>query len=352
MWVNAVSFNFLHISPSSLNHQATVKLTRALEEEAATGRRPTHREPYRVRGTFSLGVSSSVPLSVCLSSRYLAINNQQRVNAHWIGLSLQVAAGPHVDTIDSVAGEVAHCNRNLEMIRQEAETTDTLEGEVQAAVVTLDLVRVATAFKKLPFQASGKMDGGFFYLVIPSHAESNQQTQEDIRYFYVEEAPAPKHMLWQNLTSPSWARRVRTGLVWTAVFALILGYTIPVGFASSLANLQGLARTKAFSWLKPILDISPVLTSFIQGFLPPLVVALFLALLPNLLKYLSRQQGFSSEVRGRSWASLRICLLSNYTKIQTQKQTGGLRELGAAQALPLLRLRHRAGLHHRGLIPQ
>ena len=49
---------------------------------------------------------------------------------------------------------MAHCNHNLEMIRREAETTDTLEGEVQAAVVTLDLVRVATAFKKLPFQAS------------------------------------------------------------------------------------------------------------------------------------------------------------------------------------------------------
>lgn len=37
------------------NIQATVKLTRALEAEAATRQRPTHREPYRIKGA-SLGV--------------------------------------------------------------------------------------------------------------------------------------------------------------------------------------------------------------------------------------------------------------------------------------------------------
>lgn len=64
----------------------------------------------------------------------------------------QVPLGPRVDTIHNLEDEVAHCNRNLELIRREAETTESLEGEAQAAVVTLDLVRVATAFKKLPFQ--------------------------------------------------------------------------------------------------------------------------------------------------------------------------------------------------------
>lgn len=60
--------------------------------------------------------------------------------------------GPRVDTIDSAQEEIAHCNRNLALIQREVETMNTLEGEVQAAVVTLDMVRVATAFKKLPFQ--------------------------------------------------------------------------------------------------------------------------------------------------------------------------------------------------------
>lgn len=124
----------------------------------------------------------------------------------------------------------------------------------------------------------------------------NNTAQEDIRYFSVEEAPPPKHLLWRNLAIPSRARRLRTGLVWTAVVALILGYTIPVGFASSLANLQGLAKTQAFHWLQPILKASPAVTGFIQGFLPPLVIAIFLAFLPALLKYLSRLQGFASEV--------------------------------------------------------
>lgn len=43
--------------------------------------------------------------------------------------------------------------------------------------------------------------------------------------------------------------------------------------------------------------MSPALTGFIQGFLPPLVIAIFLALLPALLKYLSRLQGLPSKVR-------------------------------------------------------
>lgn len=130
----------------------------------------------------------------------------------------------------------------------------------------------------------------------PDHPLRLLSSQEDIRFFSVEEAPAPKLLLWRNLPSSSRARRLRTGLVWAAVFALILGYTIPVGFASSLANLQELVKTKAFSWLKPILDVSPALTGFIQGFLPPLVIAVFLALLPALLKYLSCKEGFASEV--------------------------------------------------------
>lgn len=112
----------------------------------------------------------------------------------------------------------------------------------------------------------------------------------------MKEAPAPKHLIWGNLAHSSRARRLRTALVWTAVVALILGYTIPVAFASSLANLQGLVKMPAFRWLKPALDVSPALTGFIQGFLPPLVVVIFLALLPALLKYLSRLQGFASEV--------------------------------------------------------
>lgn len=222
----------------------------------------------------------------------------------------QVPLGPRVDTIHNLEDEVAHCNRNLELIRRETETTESLEGEVQAAVVTLDLVRVATAFKKLPFQV--RTCGGLrpadvsalgvqsITLTNPHQTKQLQQNQEDIRYFTVKEAPPPKHLIWRNLAHTSRARRLRTGLVWAAVITLILGYTVPVGFASSLANLQGLVKTRAFCWLKPALDISPALTAFLQGFLPPLVVAIFLALLPALLKFLSRLEGFASEVR-RAW---------------------------------------------------
>lgn len=125
--------------------QAIVKLTRALEEEAATGQRPTHREPYRVWGAISLGVRAWKCGSDC---PWHGMHTQNRCTRE----HTQVPLGPRVDTIDTLRDEVAHCNRTLELIRQEVETSETLEGDVQAAVVTLDLVRVATAFKKLPFQ--------------------------------------------------------------------------------------------------------------------------------------------------------------------------------------------------------
>lgn len=217
------------------------------------------------------------------------------------------------------------------------------QGDVEAVIVTLDLVRVATAFKKLPFQVRCREGRGRTVLmphgivclsmgekIDPSPPGSSHlirphiipTSQEDVRYFTVDEIPPPKNLIWHNLTSPSWARRLRTGLVWTAVIALILGYTIPVGFASSLANLQGLVKIKAFRWLGPVLDVSPALTGFIQGFLPPLVIAIFLALLPALLKCLSEKQGLVSEVCTRGWGKNQT-VLGNTQSYETKGEERG-----------------------------
>lgn len=218
--------------------EAIVRLARAVRE-CERGRRPIHREAPRVFG----GRLGWLPA--------------------WFG-------GAYVDTIDTMKDEIDQCNRLLSMIKEEDETQDSVEGRVESAVVTMELIRVATAFKSIPFQ-------------------------QDARYFNVSEAPAPEQMLWQNLATTSGSRTLRSVLVWAVVIVAILGYTIPVAFASSLANLTALSHTRAFGWLHPLIRSSPTLTALIQGYLPPLIVAVLLSLVPSFMKYLSRLQGLPSD---------------------------------------------------------
>ncbi len=232
-----------------------VRLARAVREFEATnhGRgRPTHRTSMHL---------GPVPL---------------RFFPNW---------GPRVDTIDALKEELADCNRRLAMLHEQDETQAALEGPVQACVVTVELVRVATAFKTIPFQPF-------------------------VEYMSVAEAPAPQQVLWQNLATPWWTRRLRSVLVWTVVLAAILAYTIPVAFASSLANLTALSHTQAFGWLRPLVTASPTVTALIQGYLPPLIVAVLLSLVPSFMKALSKQQGLPADVACENAAIFKVFLFS------------------------------------------
>jgi hypothetical protein len=228
-----------------------VRAERALEDSGGR-QRPTHRDSCQVFGA---------PL-------------------RWLP-----AWGPKIDTIDAMKNEIGQCNRLLALIRDEDETLTSVESPVHACIVTVELVRVATAFKTIPFQPH-------------------------IEYFTVSEAPAPEQVLWRHLGSPRWARSLRSVLVWVAVGVAILGYTVPVAFASSLANLTALSRTPAFHWLRPLVNASPALTALIQGYLPPLVVAFVLSLVPTFMKTLSRLQHLPSDIECENSAIYKVFLFA------------------------------------------
>lgn len=48
-------------------------------------------------------------------------------------------------------------------------------------------------------------------------------------------------------------------------------------------------------FLQPLVEHNPKFTSFLQGFVPPLVLALFFSLVPTFMLMLSRAEGRISE---------------------------------------------------------
>ncbi|KAF9928899.1 hypothetical protein FBU30_002041 [Linnemannia zychae] len=106
-------------------------------------------------------------------------------------------------------------------------------------------------------------------------------------------APEPRDVYWDNLNLPPSELGVRTVVINVVVFLLIFFWAGPVGVFSSFLNLDSLDRI--FPGISNIADMSPLLKSLIQGFLPTVGVIIFLAVVPRILLSLCRQQGIQSH---------------------------------------------------------
>ncbi|KAI3741020.1 hypothetical protein L1987_58684 [Smallanthus sonchifolius] len=107
-------------------------------------------------------------------------------------------------------------------------------------------------------------------------------------------APEPRDVYWKNLPIPHVSLTVRKVIMGVAFFFLTFFYMIPIAFVQSLANIEGIE--KAVPFLKPIINIK-LIKSFIQGFLPGIVLKIFLMLLPKILMMMSKFEGFLSKSR-------------------------------------------------------
>jgi hypothetical protein len=67
------------------------------------------------------------------------------------------------------------------------------------------------------------------------------------------------------------------------VFVWVYGCGCVCVCSRSLSNLKELSRGKRFSWLAPVVDASPVLTGLLTGYLPTIVLAIFMGVLPTIL---------------------------------------------------------------------
>ncbi|WVZ98388.1 hypothetical protein U9M48_043843 [Paspalum notatum var. saurae] len=104
-------------------------------------------------------------------------------------------------------------------------------------------------------------------------------------------APEPRDVYWANLAIPFVELSVRRLIVTVALFFLTFFFMVPIAIVQSLANLDDIEKVLPF--LKPIIERNS-LKSVIQGFLPGIVLKIFLILLPTILMAMSKIEGHTS----------------------------------------------------------
>lgn len=142
----------------------------------------------------------------------------------------------------------------------------------------------------------------FFLCVCSARAFQVQQTLLERRTFKfkVEPASTARDIIWKNLNIDDkmfWGRSIVVNAV---VFFLIFFWSTPIGLVTSLVQLKSLARLfrNTFGWTAAgdfIDDIPDWLAGPLSSYLPIILLAVFLAIVPMLLELLARAQGLRSS---------------------------------------------------------
>uniref|UniRef100_A0A1J3GRR1 CSC1-like protein n=1 Tax=Noccaea caerulescens TaxID=107243 RepID=A0A1J3GRR1_NOCCA len=104
-------------------------------------------------------------------------------------------------------------------------------------------------------------------------------------------APEAREVFWSNLAVPYVSLTVRRLVMHVAFFFLTFFFMIPIAFVQSLASIEGIEKSAPF--LKTIIE-KDLIKSVIQGFLPGIVLKLFIIFLPSILMVMSKFEGFVS----------------------------------------------------------
>lgn len=106
------------------------------------------------------------------------------------------------------------------------------------------------------------------------------------------DAPEPRQLIWPNLSLKFFDRQIRQYVVYVIVALTIFFYMIPIGFISAFTTLANLKKLLPF--LKVIVD-QPEVRTVLEAYLPQIALIVFLALLPKLLLFLSKNEGIPSQ---------------------------------------------------------
>ncbi|PWA43777.1 calcium-dependent channel, 7TM region, putative phosphate [Artemisia annua] len=123
-------------------------------------------------------------------------------------------------------------------------------------------------------------------------------------------APEPRDVYWENLAIPFVELNLRRLLMAIALFGLTFCFMVPIAFVQTLANIEGIQ--KVFPFLKPLIEMGSV-KSVIQGFLPGIILKIFLILLPTIIMTMSKIEGYTaySALQTRSAGKYHLFLLVN-----------------------------------------
>ncbi|XP_071697671.1 CSC1-like protein At4g02900 [Rutidosis leptorrhynchoides] len=136
-----------------------------------------------------------------------------------------------------------------------------------------------------------------------------QQTKNPTRWI-TDWAPEPRDVYWNNLAIPFLQLNLRKLVMAVAFFGLTFCFMFPIAFVQTLANIEYIGKVLPF--LKPLIYKDSV-KSFIQGFLPGMVLKIFLLVLPMILMEMSKIEGYVavSALEARSAGKYHLFLLVN-----------------------------------------
>ncbi|XP_065670780.1 uncharacterized protein LOC100213564 isoform X3 [Hydra vulgaris] len=113
-------------------------------------------------------------------------------------------------------------------------------------------------------------------------------------HYHVTPAPEPKEILWGNLAIPFWQKSLRNVVGYIFIFMLVIFWTTPILFISSLTKLSSIASE--LKWLDEWqAGTSTLVMNFIQGVIPVLLIAIFYIILPYILRAVGKFQGHISK---------------------------------------------------------
>ncbi|KAF9885020.1 hypothetical protein FE257_000843 [Aspergillus nanangensis] len=169
--------------------------------------------------------------------------------------------GKKVDTIDHCRKEVARLNLEIECDQQHPERFPLMNS----------------AFIQFNHQVAAHMA-----CQAVSHHVPKQMAPRVVEI-------SPDDVIWDNMSIKWWERYLRTFGILTIVVGMVIGWAFPVAFTGLLSQLSYLED--AFTWLSWLSKLPEWFISAIQGVLPPLFLAILMALLPLILRFLSKTQG-------------------------------------------------------------
>jgi hypothetical protein len=169
--------------------------------------------------------------------------------------------GKKVDTIDYCRKELARLNLEIEIDQQHPERFPLMNS----------------AFVQFNHQVAAHMA-----CQAVSHHLPKQMAPRVVEI-------SPDDVIWDNMSIKWWERYLRTFGIITLVCAMVVGWAFPVAFTGLLSQLSYLEG--AFTWLAWLGKLPDWFISAVQGILPALCLAILMALLPLILRFLSRTQG-------------------------------------------------------------
>ena len=100
---------------------------------------------------------------------------------------------------------------------------------------------------------------------------------------------SPDDVIWSNMKISWWQRYLRVAGITIATGALVIGWAFPVAVVGLVSQIDYLTET--IPWLRWIEKLPNSVLGLIQGVLPPLGLAILMALLPIILRAFAKLQG-------------------------------------------------------------